>query len=219
MQPLEVAVTRSGHAVAGARTIEASEILENLELKHTYVEYESDDLYWKYVNAAVLSVVLESYFSAKAVYPALSGYAQYRSWNHTTAAEFFRRDEVVSIRISHHWYGTGAAHSNQSISSLNFLGRNYGRLNIADLLDNNLRLGRELMSTCFNEIVLRNANEHEEPAPTLVSLKELQDDVWSRLAQFNFDDNGIVCSISPLRGSGVRVWPPGVLRPLEFPEG
>ena len=72
MQPLEVAVTRSGHAVAGARTIEASEILENLELKHTYVEYESDDLYWKYVNAAVLSVVLESYFSAKAVYPAPS---------------------------------------------------------------------------------------------------------------------------------------------------
>ena len=138
------------------------------------------------------------------------------SWSKATATEFYRQDELVSIRIYHHWYGSGAAHPNHGISTLNFLGRDFGNIKIEALLAYDKRFSRELMKRCFDEIVVRNASEDGEPASPLFPLDELQNETWANLAQFNFDRQGITFNFAPYQVLAYVYGPQEVIVPWRF---
>jgi len=215
--PLEIDVTSVEHSTVEPKTVTVSEKLKHLELEYTYLKYGRKDIYWKFVNAVVLSAVLDGYFHSKIMFSDIGlNERQGASWSTATATEFYRQDELVSIRIYHHWYGSGAAHPNHGISTLNFLGRDFGNITIEALLAYDKRFSRELMKRCFDELVVRNASEDGEPESPLFPLDELQNEAWANLAQFNFDRQGITFNFAPLPSARICVRPTRGHRALEI---
>jgi hypothetical protein len=116
-----------------------------------------------------------------------------KSWRSMRVEEFFRIDELISLGFFTEWYGQGAAHPNYGTLTMNFFGAQFGGLTLRRLLSGDvksLNYVREYCEVDLKRQFLYLGMEHW-------ALPTEEEDLWTRLSQFNFDAEGLMINFAP----------------------
>lgn len=197
-------VTEKGQTLGGAKQIarvESGVTTEFFIVSSDHIQYPPDGVYWDFVNARLASEALGGFVGAIADFKQLDDDDKRRikeyNWPHEwgfTMQEFFRRADFLSVRSSIYWYG-GGAHPNHAITTLNFLGPDYGLCTIRDLLGGDDDKAFRLVGYCKKVLLAMFDGEGLEDF-----INQSFDDrqyTWNLAAQYNFDDRGLTINFSP----------------------
>ena len=193
--PTSVVDFISRHDLIGPRLLRNEHFEnKNIRLSAEYFTYTQDESYWLYVTSKIGALVYDNYYDR--MFPEdmdLTDVDTMKSWWAVRVEEFFRVDELISLRFFTDWYGAGAAHPNRETFTLNFCGAQFGELTLRILLSGdaeNLNYLREYCEVDLRRQFLHLGTEHW-------SLPAEQKDLWEKLSQFNFDAEGLIINFSP----------------------
>ena len=108
--------------------------------------------------------------------------------------EFFRCKEFLSIRSSEYWY-TGGAHPNHAVTTLNFLGSDFGLCSINDLLGDDEEKAFRILDFCRKVLLAMYDGKGEQDY--IAHSFEDKKHTWELTAQFSFDEKGLMFNFSP----------------------
>lgn len=166
-----------------------------IELEAEFLHYNLDGPYWNFVNSVIFSDVMKGWYGAKR---SLDGEplpdAVPNQWS-IRVEEFFRKGEVVSLRYFIYWYGTGAAHPNHHIQTVNIGGSKLGPFSLSELFGGSLDVALLLMRYC--ELDLRRQFSAVDDDLHFLSFPENEDEAWDTFSEFSFDSEGITINLSP----------------------
>lgn len=176
-----------------------SDATEKYEASGTYIAYSEKNLYWKFVNSAILTAALDGFFGARSEFADadVPGDPSMRSFWQLKTDEFFRQNDFVSIRFYAHHYFYGAAHPNHGISTVNFFGQTYGTVSIEQLLHYDIATAKSILSYCEKVIEAQYAEEYDQKVPFFDGYKDNDEQVWALISQYNFDRKGLTINFSP----------------------
>lgn len=197
-------VTEKGQTREGTKQlarVESAVTTEFFNVSSDHIQYPSDGVYWDFVNARLASEALGGFVGAIADFKRLDEddktrikeYNLPHEWGFTMQ-EFFRRGDFLSVRSSIYWYG-GGAHPNHGITTLNFLGPDYGLCSIQDLLGHDEDKAFRLVDYCRKVLLAMFDGEGLEDFITRAF--EDRKYTWNLVSQFNFDDRGLTINFSP----------------------
>lgn len=197
-------VSEKGQTQGGTKQlarVESAVTTEFFVVSSDHIQYPPDGVYWDFVNARLASEALGGFVAAIADFKRLDEddkqrikkYNAPHEWGFTMQ-EFFRRDDFLSIRSSVFWYG-GGAHPNHAITTLNFLGPDYGFCTMQDLLGHDDEKAFRLVEYCKKVLLAMFDGEGHEDF--IVRSFEDRKYTWNLAAQFNFDDRGLTINFSP----------------------
>ncbi len=197
-------IVRAEALSEGIQKVEFEGVTPIYECRGEYLKYPDVGLYWSYLNSAIVAMVLESYFSTRIDFDPLPErdpqfVTEFGVWKHewsATTEEFYRSNDIVSIRFYFFINYSGAAHPNHYIRSLNFFGEQTGSLSIETVLGYSIENAQKLLSYCENVIVAEFEGE-VSGNDFFGDYKETPEDVWKLLSQFNCDDKGMTFNFSP----------------------
>lgn len=197
-------VTEKGHTEVGAQKlarVESAVTTEFYIVSSDHIQYPTDGVYWDFVNARLASESLGGFVGAITDFKRLDEDEKKRikernlphEWG-LTMQEFFRRGDFLSVRSSLYWYG-GGVHPNHGITTLNFLGPDYGLCRIQDLLGRDDDKAFRLVEYCKKVLLAMFDGEGLEDFIT----RSFEDRryTWNLASQFNFDDRGLTINFSP----------------------
>ena len=171
---------------------EANDILE---IDAEYLTYNMNGNYWSYVNSVVVSEVMGGIYNAKFNFTELSDVIKFKNQWSVRVEEFFRVDEIISLRFFIYWYGSGAAHPNTSIYTMNFGGSTLGKFDIRKLFNGNSEAIRFLMRYCKLDLQRQLVVYDDEVE--FLSYPETEEAAWDAFSQFSFDAVGLTINFSP----------------------
>lgn len=193
----------SGSAVRGASPskIETSVSTEFYSISAEYLQYPQGAVYWDFVNARLATEALGGFVHAVADFNQMDNYDKDRAkeynapheWNYNMQ-EFFRHRDFLSVRSSVYFY-TGGAHPNYAVTTLNFLGPEYGLCSINDLLGHDRDKAARLLEYCKN--VLIAMFDEEGPKDFIYDTFQNEKYTWNLASQFNYDEKGLTVNFSP----------------------
>ena len=210
----------------GAQKIEFEDITKTYECRGEYLRYGEDGRYWTYVNGAISTAALEGFFGArrdfKYLYPeendARQEDDQKDEWS-LNMEEFFRKNDMLSIRCYSYIGFAHAAHPNHYITTLNFFGEESGSLTNSPIV--RILIG----SRTESDLILRKNHccgvrrRNCQNTPSLTVTKIVMDNLWKLLAQFGFDQKGLTFNFSPYDVLPYVFGSHEVLVPWHFLEG
>jgi len=191
-------------SLEGSQKVEFEEITELYECRGEYLRYEEDGLYWTYLNGAIASSVLESYFGNRSDFerlfdedelPADDCDERKHEWSVSTE-EFFRLESMLSIRFYTYFSYARAAHPNHYITTLNFFGEDAGTLEFERLIGHSTENAHRILAYCEKVIIAEFEGEIDKES-FFEGYKEDEEDLWKLLMHFNFDNKGLTFSFSP----------------------
>jgi hypothetical protein len=193
-------------AAEGRVELQLSNSTEVDDFSASYFRYTLDSLYYELVNAEIAKMVLTGYFRG----PALGEPFRWqedgdviKSQYSIQVEEFFRREQLISLRITHFGYSAGAAHGNFGISTLNFAGEPYGSFSLNYIMDSSLDNLTYLIRYVELNLKQQFLNERDEKTgnwPFLTNFDEFITDPdrgWKLLEDFNFSAGGAHFNFSP----------------------
>lgn len=197
-------VTEKGQSHGGTKQfarIESAVTTEFYIVSSDHIQYPTDGVYWDFVNARLASEALGGFVGAIAGFKQLDEddktrikeYNMPHEWGFTMQ-EFFRHNDFLSVRSSIYWYG-GGAHPSHAITTQNFLGPDYGRCTIEDLLGRDDNKAIRLVDYCKKMLLAMFDGEGIEDYIT--QSFEDRNYTWNLVSQFNFDDRGLTINFSP----------------------
>lgn len=192
--PIDGPATQMSH-------VESTVSTEFYEVSSAYIQYSNEGVYWDFVNARLASEALDGFIGALGDYNRMDD--NEKEWikevgapyvSAFTMQEFFRRGEFLSVQSSLYWY-MGGAHPNHGITTLNFLGTEFGLASIEDLLGRDDEKAYRLVKYCKK--VLLAMFDEEGLGDYIEESFEDQKNIWSLASQYNFDDRGLTINFSP----------------------
>ncbi|MBR9653533.1 TIR domain-containing protein [Thalassovita aquimarina] len=202
--PETTTVIEKARAVGGTvqpSRVESSVSTEFYNVSSDHIQYPADGVYWDFVNARLASEALGGFVGAVADFNRMGDRdkAQVKDYNAPhewgfTMQEFFRRGDFLSVRSSLYWYA-GGAHPNHGITTLNFLGPEFGYCSIKDLLDHDDEKAFRLVEYCKKVILAMFDGEGLEDF--ISNSFEDRQYTWDLASQYNFDDRGLTINFSP----------------------
>jgi hypothetical protein len=184
--------------------IEISEKKKKYNLSIDYIRYTAADMYQEYINGAILSEVMDHYFSFKRNIVDWDSTISGKSDLFCSATEFFNRDGIVSINISYYDYWSGAAHGNHWRKTMNFGGEDCGRFDIDDLFSIDESDASKIIKRSDDIIRANSApllDEDSESGLDLSSqVNEEYNTALSMLSNFNIDDRGVTLNFGGATG-------------------
>lgn len=199
-----ITVTEDGQPEEGVKKmarVESAVTTEFYIVSSDHIQYPPEGVYWDFVNARLASEALGGFVGAIADFKSLDEddkkrikeYNLPHEWGFTMQ-EFFRCGDFLSVRSSLYWYG-GGAHPNHGITTLNFLGPDYGLCTIQDLLGHDDEKAFRLVDYCKKVLLAMFDGEGLEDFIT--HYFEDRKYTWDLASQFNFDDRGLTINFSP----------------------
>ncbi|MDQ6436875.1 TIR domain-containing protein [Mesorhizobium sp. LHD-90] len=190
-------------SLKGSQKIEFDDITKSYECRGEYLHYDEEGLYWTYLNGAIASEVLEGFYGARSDFKRLfvedgeemNENGQKHEWSISTE-EFFRSDDMLSLRFYSYIGFVGAAHPNHYITTLNFFGEDAGSLDIQNLLGHSAEFAQRVIAYC-EKIILAEFEGEIGKNSFFEGYKETEDDLWKLLGQFGFDRKGLTFNFSP----------------------
>jgi hypothetical protein len=186
--------------LADERRVEITDSSDSYECRGTYIEYVSNEPYWRMITSDIASRVTLQYLTYRGwfqVLPKDDELMKY-SWE-MTCEQFFRADEIVSLRLTEYFF-SGGAHGNYQISTLNYFGnepinmeRGRGTLGIDQLIHDD-DSATAMFEMCRDQIIefIENAKEDFGFRQDLASLPH-----WDLLKAFNIGPGGLTFNFSP----------------------
>lgn len=181
--------------------VESSVSTEFYNVSSDHIQYPVGGVYWDFVNARLASEALGGFVGAVANFNQMDdhdkAWIKDRNVPHEWGfmmQEFFRRRDFLSVRSSVYWYA-GGAHPNHGITTLNFLGPEFGYCSIKDLFGHNDENAFRLVEYCKK--VLLAMFENEGLTDFITNSFENRQYTWSLASQYNFDDRGLTINFSP----------------------
>jgi hypothetical protein len=142
----------------------------------------------------IFSDVMEGWYRAKQTFNATpEANAMPNQWS-MRIEEFLRSGEIISLRYFIYWYGTGAAHPNTNIRSVNLGGPLIGPFGLRELFDDESEAMKFLLPYC--ELDLRRQHADEAEFEFLFYPKS-DTEGWETFMHFNFDEKGLTINLSP----------------------
>ncbi len=197
-------VTEKGQSQEGTKQlarVKSAVTTEFYVVSSDHIHYPFNGVYWDFINARLASEALGGFVGAIADFKRLDEddrkrikeYNMPHEWGFTMQ-EFFRRGDFLSVRSSIYWYG-GGVHPNHGITTLNFLGHEYGLCTIKDLLGHDDDKAFRLVDYCKKVLLAMFDGEGLEDFIT----RSFEDRkyTWNLASQFNFDDRGLTINFSP----------------------
>ncbi len=166
-----------------------------LDLDSEYFTYNLEADYWSYINSTIISEVMGGLYGAKATFTETVDFAELKNQWSIRVEEFFRIGEVISLRFFTSWYGSGAAHPNMGIYTMNFGGSNYGKFDLGQLFDHNSEAIRFLIRYC--KLDLQRQLLAYDDSLEFLSYPETDQQAWDVFSQFSFDGTGLSINFSP----------------------
>lgn len=183
--------------------VESSVSTEYFQVSADYLQYSGGDVYWDFVNAKLASEALGGFVYAAADFRLMNDHDRERAREYNTPfewgikmQEFFRRKNFLSIRSSIYWY-SGGVHPNYGITTLNFLGPDYGQCTIKDLLGYNDENVARLLAYCKKVLLAMFDNESEAEENYIAEMLDNPNHSWKLASHFNIDDRGLTMNFSP----------------------
>ena len=187
--------------LSGVEKIEFEDITDAYECRGEYLRYGDDGLYWAYVNSAIAGESLGRFYGTRADFRMLflddgpNEHGMKHEWS-LTAEEVFRADDIVSVRFYTYLGFAGAAHPNHYITTMNFLGEQFGSPAIDTLLEFSVENARRVLTYCQKVIIAESEGEIEEGS-FFEMYADTDEAVWKLLAQYTIDRQGITFNFSP----------------------
>jgi hypothetical protein len=165
---------------------------DRMRLGAEYFSYTEKNMYWEFISSKIASFVLERFYNHRDVYD----YDLYvngasKSWWSMRVEEFYRVDELVSLRFFEENYGHGAAHPNRGTLTMNFSGPPFAIFSFRDLLREDPESLNYVRQYC--EVDLRRQMLPSEPWP----LPTQEEELWRVFSEFNFDAQGLILNFAP----------------------
>jgi hypothetical protein len=192
-----------GQGVRGLPRIEFEELTSSYECRGDYYRYEYEGLYWTYVNGAIASHVLDSFYEHRREFHEAytddnvdaAPNRRKSEWSVCTE-EFFRSDDLLSLRFYSYIGYAQAAHPHHHITTLNFFGENTGTLSIEKLLGYSTESALKIIRFCEKVISAQLDSDYEQEA-FFDYFKSNNDSLWALLGQYSFDKRGLTFNFSP----------------------
>jgi hypothetical protein len=167
---------------------------DSMKLEAEYMTYLKEGTYWEFVNSKISVFVLQRFycherqFAGPLAIPEAS-----KNWWVMRVEEFFRVNDLISLRLFEEIYGNGAAHPNRRTHTLNFCGAPLGAFSLRDLLQRDLERLNFVREYCETDIKRQflSDNEQQWPLPTE------EERLWDVFSDFNFDSEGLTFNFPP----------------------
>lgn len=194
---------REQQAPKKSKKIEFENISPTYECHGEYIQYEEKGLYWDFVNGAIASKALDSYFGNRSDFERLfdkddsvtpDGEQLKHVWSFSSE-EFFRNNSMLSLRFYVYFGYARAAHPNHYITTLNFFGESAGSIGIEGLLEHSTEKAQKILDYC--EKVILAAFEGEISESSFFDNFRDEEQVWKLLSHFNFNQHGMTFNFSP----------------------
>ncbi len=198
-------VTKESQTEEGAKKLARVKSVVSTEfyiVSSEHIQYPPDGVYWDFVNARLASEALGGFVDAIAYFKRFLDENDKKrikesnlpyEWSFAMQ-EFFRQGDFLSVRSSLYWYG-GGAHPNHGITTLNFLGPDFGLCTIQDLLGRDDEKAIRLVDYCKKVLLAMFDGEGLEDFIT--HSFEDPKHTWDLASQFNIDDRGLTINFSP----------------------
>ena len=188
-----------------------------IDIEANYYIYNIDSNYWHFVNSVIISDVFNGIFRARAEFNQVSDLPFSKDMKNewfVKVEEFFRSDELISLRFFVDWYGSGAAHPNHGIYTINLAGPRFGKFKLKDLLDQNDKYIRIIQRYCKLDLQRQHSNLDSEE--DFLSFPKTDEESWDQFSEFNFDSEGITINFSPYAVLAYAYGPQTVHIPWKF---
>lgn len=171
---------------------------ETVELQGSYFQYQMKSPYYDFVNAVIAYNTLKGYHEWKCDNDE-EVFDHPSSWE-SNAVEHFRQGEIISLMFVYAYYHTGAAHGNFGIYTENFGGQKLGRLSLRSVFEpageHFKFLLKYVQLDLTKQIYVAGIDEPYFLAD-FTSMENDEESAWRFLANFNFDQAGIVFHFNP----------------------
>lgn len=181
--------------------LEFSDATKFYECVGNYFVYDGEGLYWTFVNSKVAAHVLGEFTSIRRDFTEYMEMDRDKEWSpesryywEMSTEEFSVEGDILSLRFYTYHYA-GGAHPNHHITTLNFLGQQFGQPTIDELLNRDEGNARKILTYC-EKVVLASLGD-EAPDGFFDGVADEVDALWRLLAQFNLDRRGITFNFSP----------------------
>lgn len=173
------------------------------EYSCSYPSYPAVDDYWIYINSQIIASVYESYYGARLAlgYYGSEEFGSTRNgalgWS-LVVDEYFRTDDLLSLRFV--WFqNNGGAHPSRGTFTLNFGGRDCGRVNLNELISYGSGAIDHIKKYCEMDI------KRQSFAIGQIFDVDLLDyapdaNIENLFKEFNFSNKGIMFNLSELTG-------------------
>lgn len=190
------AFLKTGQSSESSKKLKSfEESTDVLNCSAEYFTYEKEGIYWDYVNACIVSNVFRGIFDARAEFTGLSETIELKNEWSVNVEEFYRSDELVSLRFFVDWYGSGAAHPNHHAYTMNFVGPVLSQLTLERLFDHSTDVANLLIRYCDHDLKRQHASPDGEIE--FLSFPKTAQEAFETFAAFNFDEDGITINLSP----------------------
>jgi hypothetical protein len=185
----------------GSHKIEFEDITALYECHGEYLRYDRDGLYWTYINNAIASHALASYFTTRSDFIlVLGGDDEEREgrkhiWS-INVEELFKFEDMLSIRFYTYIGYARAAHPSHYVTTLNFIGERAGSLKIEQLLASETSADK-ILTYCERVLIAEFDDEVWNDSLFDQYRYDDKENIWKLLSQFNFDKRGLIFNFSP----------------------
>jgi len=171
---------------------ESSDVLE-VEAEFFTCNLNGD--WWAFINSVIISTVYGGFYKARANFTEMCDFLELKNEWSIRVEEFFRQGEFVSLRMFVNWYGSGAAHPNHGITTLNFGGSEIGQFGIYDLFAGEDETAKYLIQ--YVDLDLRRQHLSTEGGFEYLSFPTSPKEAWQYFEQISIDRTGLTINFSP----------------------
>ncbi len=183
--------------------IEYTETAETFSCSVLYHQYPKQGSYWEHINGSISFDSLVGLWRTRSEFLRNPGRSNQigadlgsKNWWNLRCEEFFRKDELVSVRYFTQYNYAGAAHPNHYVTTSNFFGRNWGNLGVKELLKFDSKAALAVLEYCEKVIALNLELEGNRDS-FFSNYKSEVSELWSLISQFGFDRRGMYFNFSP----------------------
>ncbi|MEI5664226.1 TIR domain-containing protein [Bosea sp. CCNWLW174] len=197
----EAPTVEAAEAPVTSKNVELMEGTEGFTSRASYPQYPGKTPFWELVNASIASRALAQHVGWRTQAEQLLEYRPdqldpQELWQEVAVTEFYRDDDLLSIRIYIHDY-SGGAHPNHGVESLNFFGNAGGLVGIRELLNWDDETAKWLAGLCFDRLVAAYGTDDDGSTFSLTTREEMETNAWQGLDRFTFDRRTVTFSFPP----------------------
>ncbi len=185
----------------GSQRIEIADHSTEFECSCEYLSFDGKGTYWQFVNGSIAELVLKAYYGTRSDFLTENENSAVslgtKSFWSLATEEFYRSEELVSVRFYESSYYAGAAHPNHGVRTLNFAGSRVGKLEIGRLIGHSFEGAQALLNYCERIVMAGFSVDNPSDCSFFEDYRDNIDDVFKLLAQFNFDRRGVTFNFSP----------------------
>jgi hypothetical protein len=164
----------------------------------SYIEFKGEGLYWEYLNSRIKSHVLGEYFEFISYWhdidEEITGFE--KSDFDINTEVFYVFNDMISLRFYNYSYFSRAVHPNHGVTSLNFLGRAAGHVDIKSLIKHDYSCAKRILKYC-EKVISAYIEEEYEGESFFEGYNDTEEKVWKLLRYYNIDKKGITVNFSP----------------------